>query len=63
MFCRDFLSSLTTMIVKSGHGSLLSKIVSTATFQQETGIKKWLCEVEPLQVMHTPVHVKHEASL
>lgn len=46
---RDFLSSLTTMIVKSGHGSLLSKIVSTATFQQETGIKKWLCEVEPLQ--------------
>ncbi|XP_020626010.1 uncharacterized protein LOC110063376 [Orbicella faveolata] len=43
---RDFLSSLTSMIVKSGHGSLLSKIVSTSTFQQESLIKKWICELE-----------------
>ena len=41
---RDVLSSLTSMIVKSGHGSLLSKIVSTSTFQQESLIKKWICE-------------------
>ena len=47
---RDLLSSLTSMLLKSGHGSLLSKIVSTSTFEQETTIKKWICELENLQV-------------
>ena len=61
IFCRDFLSSLTAMIVKSGHGSLLSKIVSTSTFQQESRIKDWLCQFESLQVMHAfvKVTIKH----
>lgn len=47
---RDLLSSLTSMIVKSGHGSLLSEIVSTSTFQQEGLIKKWICDLENVQV-------------
>jgi len=38
------------MIVKSGHGSLLSEIVSTSTFQQEGLIKKWICDLENVQV-------------
>ncbi|XP_078373307.1 pleckstrin homology domain-containing family M member 2-like isoform X1 [Oculina patagonica] len=46
---RDLLSSVTSMIVKSGQGSLLSKIVSTSTFQQETLIKKWMNELENIQ--------------
>lgn len=46
---RDFLSSLTSMILKSGHGSLLKKIISTSTFEQEASIKKWICELENLQ--------------
>lgn len=46
---RDFLSSLTSMILKSGHGSLLTKIISTSSFEQEVTLKKWICELENLQ--------------
>lgn len=47
---RDFLSSLTSMILKSGHGSLLTKIISTSSFEQEVTLKNWICELENLQV-------------
>lgn len=52
---RDFLSSLTSMIVKSGQGSLLPKIVSSSTFQQETPIKRWLSEQETMQAFSTDI--------
>lgn len=38
------------MILKSGHGSLLTKIISTSSFEQEVTLKKWICELENLQV-------------
>ena len=41
---------MTSMIVKSGHGSLVSSIVSTSGIQQETRIKRWLRELDGAQV-------------